>query len=261
MRQLFIGYRRWAEQKYLLNRMSHRDLVKAYVTYPAIQTYFLLAVACMLALPFLPEISPLAGAAAFVSALIYPLVWYVLHRWVLHGSWLYKSPLTASVWKRIHYDHHQDPNDLGVLFGALYTTLPTIVAITFPLGYAFAGLAGALAAMAAGLLMTCFYEYCHCIQHLSYQPKSKMLQRMKRMHMAHHFHNETGNFGITNFLWDRLLGTIYEKAGDVSRSPTVRNLGYDDAMAARYPWVRRLDRTGAKARKAEERSGALHAGA
>ena len=25
--------------------------------------------------------------------------------------------------------------------------------------------------------------------------------------MAHHFHDETGNFGITSFLWDRLFGT------------------------------------------------------
>ena len=38
------------------------------------------------------------------------------------------------------------------------------------------------------------------------------MQRLKRLHLAHHFHNEQGNFGITNFLWDRLFGTFYGKA-------------------------------------------------
>lgn len=237
---IFIGYKRWREQEYLLNRMSLRDLARAYFTYPAIQAYLLLSVLCLGALAFVP-VPPLATAlAAMLSVLVYPLVWYLLHRFVLHGRYLYKSKHTAAVWKRIHFDHHQHPNDLGVLFGALYTTLPTIVLVTGPIGFAVAGPAGALAAVAAGLLTTCFYEYCHCIQHLAYQPKNRTLQRIKRLHMAHHFHNEQGNYGITNFFWDRLLGTIYESPGQVARSATVRNLGYAGEETRRYPWVARL---------------------
>ena len=68
----------------------------------------------------------------------------MLHRWVLHATWLYKSPLTAKVWKRIHYDHHQNPHDLSVLFGALYTTLPAILLITLPLGWLVGGVPAAL---------------------------------------------------------------------------------------------------------------------
>jgi hypothetical protein len=74
-------------------------------------------------------LAPLA-IAALATIFVYPLVWYVLHRFVLHGQFLYRSPLTAAMWKRIHFDHHQDPNDLSVLFGALYTTLPTIAIVT-----------------------------------------------------------------------------------------------------------------------------------
>ncbi len=52
---------------------------------------------------------------------------------------LYKSELTAKVWKRIHYDHHQNPHDLSVLFGALYTTLPPILLLTLPIGWSIGG--------------------------------------------------------------------------------------------------------------------------
>ena len=92
----------------------------------------------------------------------------------------------------------------------------------------------------SGVATTLFYEFCHCVQHLNHAPKSRYLQRIKRLHLAHHFHNETGNFGITNFLWDRVFGTYYDKAKQVPRSPTVFNLGYTSAEAERYPWVARL---------------------
>jgi sterol desaturase/sphingolipid hydroxylase (fatty acid hydroxylase superfamily) len=56
--------------------------------------------------------------------------------------------------------------------------------------------------------------------------------------MAHHFHNETGNFGITSTVIDRLVGSHYEDLRARPRSAHVNDLGYDDAEAARYPWVR-----------------------
>src|SRR5919206_15112 len=43
--------------------------------------------------------------AAFAAVLVYPLVWYLLHRFVLHGSFLYKMRWSAAMWKRIHFDH------------------------------------------------------------------------------------------------------------------------------------------------------------
>ncbi len=239
---MIIGYRRWRSQEYLLDRMTLRDLVKAYFTYPAIQVYLLLSVVSIGTTIYLLESLLHAIAAALLAVLVYPLVWYLLHRFVLHGRYLYKSAYTAVLWKRIHFDHHMNPNDLSVLFGGLHTTLPTIAVVTIGLGWLVGGPAGAAAAFASGLLTTCFYEYCHCIQHLNYKPKLKFLQRIKRLHLAHHFHSECGNFGITSFLWDRLLSTYYAKPGLVPRSATVRNLGYDAAEHERYPWVAELTR-------------------
>jgi sterol desaturase/sphingolipid hydroxylase (fatty acid hydroxylase superfamily) len=231
----------WNKSHYL-DRMTFKELVAAYFQYYAIQAYLLLsAISIYFAVqnPPTPVQGLFAGGLAVVA---YPLAWYVLHRWVLHSRWMYKSPLTASTWKRIHFDHHQDPNHLEVLFGALYTTLPAIVLIMGPIGYAIGGMGGMWVALAAGMLMTCFYEFVHCIQHLAYKPKNKFLQQMKARHMAHHFHDETGNFGITDFSWDRLFGTFYERADRPKKSATVFNLGYDYAEADRYPWV--LDKTG-----------------
>lgn len=229
----------WNKSHYL-NKMTLGQLTVAYFQYYAIQAYLVLA-AITGYVAYKHVNDPVqAGIGAAFAVLAYPLIWYVLHRWVLHSRWMYKSSLTAKVWKRIHYDHHQDPHHLEVLFGALYTTLPTIVVATVPIGWALDGLGGAATALCAGLITTCVYEFCHCIQHLSYKPKNAFLAAIKARHMAHHFHDETGNFGITNFFWDKLFGTFYEREERPKKSETVFNLGYTPEEAERYPWVAKL---------------------
>jgi sterol desaturase/sphingolipid hydroxylase (fatty acid hydroxylase superfamily) len=230
-----------------LDRMSFRELVVAYAQYPAIIAYVAFALAGLGLFAWRP--APLAPTLIAVAAasLVYPFVWYLLHRFVLHSRWMFKVPFLAATWKRIHYDHHQDPNHLEVLFGALHTTLPTIAIATAPVGYAIgapwgeqAAVGAAAIAFATGLLTTCFYEFVHCVQHLAYKPKSKWLAEMKKRHLAHHFHDETGNFGITTFFWDKLFGTYYDRAERPAKSPTVFNLGYTPEVAERYPQVARL---------------------
>lgn len=230
----------WKGRKHYLDKMTLGELVRAYFAYPAIQVYIVLTLLAACGALYLMESPwPVLAAVAAVP-IVYAPVWFLLHRYVLHGSWLYKSPKTAALWKRIHFDHHSDPNDLGVLFGALPTTLPTILLITGPVGGLIGGPAGALAAFAAGLVTTCFYEFCHCIQHLAYTPKLAFLKRIKKLHLAHHFRNENGNYGITNFFWDRLFGTYYPQPDKVAKSPTVFNLGYTGWETEQFPWVARL---------------------
>ena len=222
--------------------MSLTDFLKAFSTHPTVLAYWLMAaISGGLGIHWAKTMWPPVVAMTLMG-LLYPLAEYGLHRYVLHGRFLYKVPLTASLWKRIHFDHHRDPHDLRVLFGALYTTAPTIALIAFPVGWTVGGRAGAAAAFAAGSLIICFYEFCHCVQHLPYMPKSPFLQRIKRLHLAHHFHNETGNYGITGFVWDRVFRTLYEEAKDIQRSHTVFNLGYTRAEAERYPWVAELSK-------------------
>lgn len=230
----------WEGKKYHLEDMQFSELVKAYIQYPAIQVYFFIGIAGISYISVNSSWSILHAIIASLVVVIYPLIWYLLHRFVLHGRYLYKLQTFAKVWKRIHYDHHRDPNDLRVLFGALHTTLPTVAIFSMPIGWAIDGLAGSIVAIVAGVFVTMFYEFCHCIQHLHYTPNIRFLKSIKRLHLLHHFRNENGNYGITNYVCDRLFGTYYDKQDKWEKSPTVFNLGYDEKEAALYPWVEKL---------------------
>ncbi len=246
MAERLVWGRAWHGRSYDLGRMSLPDLWRAYLTYPAINLYALLAVASGgAALVYAPRWWALALPVLAVFP-VYPLVWYALHRYVLHGRWLYKMKWSAALWKRIHFDHHQDPHKLEVLFGAPYNTIPTMALVTGPVGYALAGWPGAAAAFATALITTCVYEFIHCIQHLNYKPKSRLLQKLKRDHLVHHFHNENGNYGIVSFTPDMVFGSYHADLRGWPKSPSVFNLGYNVEEARHYPWVMEL--TGAPPR-------------
>ncbi|MCQ8240186.1 sterol desaturase family protein [Rhizosaccharibacter radicis] len=236
-------YARWRKhgRSFDLGRMGLGDLWKAYGSHPAVHLYVAGALGGAVIAMLRGDAGWAPLRAVLLTLLVYPLAWYLIHRFVLHSRFLYRSPLTAALWKRIHFDHHQDPHRMDVLFGSPLTTVPTIVAITLPLGWvAGGGIGGAAAAVATGFAVTCIYEFCHCVQHLNFKPRSRLLRRMKELHLNHHFQDEHGNFGITSFLIDRVFGTYYASARERNRSPHVFNLGYDATEAARYPWVARL---------------------
>ncbi|MDH4360023.1 MAG: fatty acid hydroxylase family protein, partial [Nitrospirota bacterium] len=94
---------RWYQQKYHLDRMSFRDLIWAYVSYPGIQVYFLLLMgSSTLGImvyrhdPGSPMLLVLSVVGTFMA---YPFVEYGVHRFILHGRYLYRSPWTAALWK------------------------------------------------------------------------------------------------------------------------------------------------------------------
>jgi hypothetical protein len=91
----------WKNRTHNLARMSIGDLVIAFFSYYAVLAYLGFAgVTLWLAARWFEAWPPLIGACIF-TALMYPLALYLLHRWVLHGQYLYRSPLTAKVWKRM----------------------------------------------------------------------------------------------------------------------------------------------------------------
>ena len=229
----------WHRSHYL-DRMTLRDLVIAYFQHYTIIAYLLTAAACAVVFAYHPAAMLQTAECLLLAILGWPLVWYCLHRWVLHGSWMLKMPFMASTWKRIHYDHHQDPNHLEVLFGALRHTMLTVALFTALPGYFIGGIGGSAAAFGMGLIITCYNEFIHCIQHLAFKPRNRIIANMKARHVAHHYFDENGNFGIANLIWDRILGTLYDRKDRTARSATVYNLGYTEEVAARYPWVAQL---------------------
>ena len=90
------------------------------------------------------------------------------------------------------------------------------------------------------------------MQHLPFTPRYEWLRALKKHHLAHHFHSEQGNFGITSMIWDRAFATRYRRTQDVPRSATVHNLGYAGTEREAYPWVAEIsadDATFAAARR------------
>ena len=227
----------WRGRSYDLGKMTMAELRRAYFLTPAIQIYLALATVCSVAVALSTGHWARVAASSVATVALYPFAWYAIHRFVLHGAWLYRWRWSASLWKRIHFDHHQDPHRLEVLFGAPTNTIPTIAVVTLPVGDAIGGVPGALAAFGTGLLTTCVYEFCHCVQHLNYKPRNRALHYMKQKHLLHHFHDEAGNYGIVSFLPDRIFDTFYANAKSRARSRHVFNLGYDLEAARRFPWV------------------------
>ncbi|MDI2112980.1 sterol desaturase family protein [Commensalibacter nepenthis] len=224
-------------RSYDLGKMNLKELWVAYLTHGTILLYFSLILACIVGIYYTFTGWMPVLASTIVMILGFPLIWYIIHRWIMHATFLYQIKWTASLWKRIHFDHHQDPHLLNVLFGSPLNTIPTIIIVGGGIGLAVGGVPGAFAAIGTAIYMACFYEFFHCIQHLGYKPKSHYVLRIKQLHIMHHFHFEKGNYGITNYFWDRVFGTFYTDAKSRPRSPTVFNIGYDIKEAERYPWV------------------------
>src|SRR3546814_5582548 len=86
----------WSRSHYL-DRMNLRDLVAAYFQYYAIQAYLLLAVAAAGLAVWKPSGAVQNVAAVVAAVVLYPLVWYVLHRWVLHSRWMRSEEHTSEL--------------------------------------------------------------------------------------------------------------------------------------------------------------------
>ena len=85
----------WNGRKYHLDKMSLRDLIHAYFAYPAIQAYLGLGTISAIAALWWQRSIVSLGIAAIAAVLIYPLIWYLLHRFILHGRFLYKMRWSA----------------------------------------------------------------------------------------------------------------------------------------------------------------------
>jgi sterol desaturase/sphingolipid hydroxylase (fatty acid hydroxylase superfamily) len=175
--------------------------------------------------------------ALAVTLFVLALLEYLIHRFAFHSQLAYKNPVTARLWRYLHYSHHMHPNDPRQFLGPPLFTIPLVLVVSLPIGWLVAGAPGAGIAVALGVWLLITYEYTHGFVHMVAEPGSSFGRLLRRSHMLHHFHNEKGNFGITSPFFDIVFGTYYRAPADVERCPTVRNLGYTAAQRQRYPWA------------------------
>jgi hypothetical protein len=106
--------------------MTLFGLIRLYGRHHAIRTYLAVGAAALLVLMYYPVPWPRAATVIVVVMILHPLAWYVQHRFILHSQWSYKVRCLAATWKRLHYDHHQNPTMFEGMMGPLRITLPAV---------------------------------------------------------------------------------------------------------------------------------------
>ncbi|ANE45709.1 fatty acid hydroxylase [Paenibacillus swuensis] len=147
---------------------------------------------------------------------------YTTHRFLFHMK-PPKNPVLLRMIKRLHYDHHVEPNDLHLLFLPVWYSLPQML-VAAGVAYLITSSLLLTVAFTTGILgALLYYEWTHYAAHRPVQPLTPWGRWMKKVHQWHHFKNENYWYGVTNPAFDLLMGTFKEER-DVAKSPTARNL-------------------------------------
>ncbi|MCF6138361.1 sterol desaturase family protein [Pseudalkalibacillus berkeleyi] len=162
-------------------------------------------------------------AISFAIGLIaFSLSEYMTHRFLFHLK-TPQNPFLLKMLKRLHYDHHSDPDDLHLLFLPLWYSIPNMI-VWSALFYIISGnLFYTLAFMCGLKVMLFFYEWKHYVAHRPIKPRTKFGVWMKKIHILHHYKNENYWYGVSNPVGDYLFGTMKEEK-TVETSKTARDL-------------------------------------
>jgi Fatty acid hydroxylase superfamily len=161
-----------------------------------------------------------------VMVAAWPVYEWVIHVFILHWRPRRVAGVTIDpALARTHRKHHADPRNMA------FIPIPwkTILLSILPLSVGIAVLAfprlglGLTYLVVSGVLGLC-YEWCHCLIHSDYKPKTAAYRTIWRNHRLHHYKNEHYWFTTTSSgTADRLLRTNPDPA-TVPTSQTAKNL-------------------------------------
>lgn len=157
-----------------------------------------------------------------IGMCLYAVSEYTTHRFVFHMK-PPENPLMLKFMKRIHYDHHTDPNDLHLLFLPIWYSLPNIAVASVIFYFITGNVTDTIAFMTGVIGFLLYYEWKHYLAHRPMTPLTRFGRWMKKTHLWHHFKNENFWYGVTHPAMDVLLGT-YKNEKDVPRSQTAKDL-------------------------------------
>jgi sterol desaturase/sphingolipid hydroxylase (fatty acid hydroxylase superfamily) len=147
---------------------------------------------------------------------------YFTHRFFFHIK-APKNPLFLRFMKRIHYDHHTEPNNLKLLFLPLWYSLPGFLILSF-LFYLVSQNVSQTIGFGTGLMaMLLVYEWKHYVAHRPIKPKTKFGRWVKKVHLLHHYKNENFWYGVSTPFADYLFGTFGNEK-EVETSKTAKDL-------------------------------------
>lgn len=198
-----------------------KKYVKEFITFPDVALMSVIFLIC--ALITIPNVLQFSVWVAFgVGMLTYATSEYLVHRFLFHIK-TPENPFLLKTIKRLHYDHHVDPNDLKLLFLPLWFSLPGFVIYTLFVYLLTSSLTLSIAFAAGLVLYFLYYEWKHYIAHRPIKPLTRIGKDIKKHHLLHHFKNENYWFGVTHMTFDKSLGTFRESE-EVEKSTTAKNL-------------------------------------
>ena len=144
---------------------------------------------------------PLWAAMAVMGWLVWTLLEYVVHRFILHGM---------APFNRWHSEHHHRPTAL--------ICAPTLLSVGLIGGFFFLPLlwlCGVAAAVSLTLGLTCGYLAYAVLHHGTHHWRARgtWLKRRKLWHAQHHrsessaSHSKQAYFGVSSGFWDHVFAT------------------------------------------------------
>lgn len=130
---------------------------------------------------------------------------YIAHRYIFH---LISEKENLQKFTYImHGNHHHYPKDKTRLFMPPVPSL-IIAGALFGLQYLILG-KYAYAFYPGFILGWLMYASMHYLIH-AIEPPFKFLQPLWRNHHLHHYRNENLGFGVSNTIWDKIFGTMFD---------------------------------------------------
>ncbi|MEK3934878.1 sterol desaturase family protein [Sporosarcina sp. FSL W7-1349] len=198
-----------------------KTYIKDFLLFPDVLLMGLLFTACAsFTVPHLLQLG--AWLAIVIGMLTYATSEYMVHRFLFHLK-APRNPYFLKLLRRLHYDHHVEPDNLKLLFLPLWFSVPGFILYSL-IFHSVVGSVSLTLAFATGLLgYFLFYEWKHYVAHRPITPRTQLGKRIKKHHLLHHFKNENYWFGVTHMTYDKALGT-YPDNRSVDKSPTAKNL-------------------------------------
>jgi 4-hydroxysphinganine ceramide fatty acyl 2-hydroxylase len=150
----------------------------------------------------LPEVAKPALIA--VGLLVWTLIEYLLHRFLLH--YRPQAPTLLAVVEKLHLGHHRDPRDEAKITVPVFASLPIacgLLALFRLISGSGETAALLLVGSIAGYL---YYELVHFCIHCGVR-RGRWLRRQRVNHFFHHFKDQHRCFGVTTPLWDLVMST------------------------------------------------------
>lgn len=195
--------------------------VKEFATFPDVAVMLVLLVPLM-GYTFFHALSIGTWIAFVIGMATYAMSEYAVHRFLFHMK-TPENPFLLKMIKRLHFDHHADPNDLKLLFLPIWFSLPGFAIYAVIFYFITTNLPLTIAYLAGIIIYFMYYEWKHYIAHRPIQPRTSLGKRIKKAHLWHHFKNENYWFGVTHTSVDKTFGT-YKDQKLVEKSETAKNL-------------------------------------